>query len=68
MAGHGAGELEFSTVTKPQDVQGNRIPNAVVKSVEISLHDLERECDLQFTSKSAHTSLCKTDGAWSGHQ
>ena len=40
MAHRGEGELEFSTKTKLQDVQGNRIPAGIATSVEVSLRDL----------------------------
>ena len=63
MAGHGKGELQFSTKTKLQDAQGNRIPTGGANSVEISLHDLDgREVALKknviFSSKVNQPILC----------
>ena len=70
VAGHGEGELQFSTKTKLQDAQGNRIPTGGAKSVEISLRDLDgREVLLKenaiFSSKVNQPIPCYT---WLGNQ
>ena len=41
MADHGEGEIQFSTKTKIQHAQGNRIPTGGAKSVEMSSRDLD---------------------------
>ena len=41
VADHAEGEQRFSTKTKPQDAQGNRIPTGGAKSFELSLRDLD---------------------------
>ena len=62
MADHGEGGLQFSTKTKLQDAQGNRILTGA-KSVENSLHDIDgREVLLKenaiFSSKVNQPILC----------
>ena len=63
MANHGEGELEFSTKTKVQDAQKNRILAGGAESVDISLRDLDgREALLKenvtFSSKVNQPLLC----------
>ena len=63
MADYGEGELQFSTKTKLQDAQGNRIPRGGAKSVDISLPERDgREVLLKenviFSSKVNQPTLC----------